>query len=453
MNRPHTTPRSFSTDQLHAALGDVAGPARPDYLPDIVAQAGRIRQRPAWTFLERWLPLDIAVRRQGVPRAAVLFAVLSLLVALLAAGGLYVGSQTKPAPLPSTPNAWERVVIKTRSVTGRVASLAVSPRGLLAAVGGDEPARLAVSTDGRNWTLVPDDRHPGLSNDSSFGMPTLVGTDGGFLMLQLNEVWISENGYDWRRLAGETTDPDLSTGGPDAATAGGPGLVGVGGENAWYSVDGSDWSVAAVPALPVEILARPESERGVGMTGVTAAGNDLVAWGIAEVPLADNPDEHLVVPLLWASRDGRTWIDVVDPEMDSVTAVAGGPGGFVAAGQAGSEAAIWFSADGETWERVSDGAFTSPVDLHLESAAATSAGYVVVGGDGQCLSTSCPDQDIVIWTSADGRSWSRVPSADLFTGAKAYGAFAWGSSFVVGGAFDGRPAIWVSGSQQSGSSR
>src|SRR3972149_45118 len=72
---------------------------------DIVAQAGRIRQRPAWTFLERWLPLDIAVRRQGVPRAAVLFAVLSLLVALLAAAGLYVGSPAKPAPLPSPPNA------------------------------------------------------------------------------------------------------------------------------------------------------------------------------------------------------------------------------------------------------------------------------------------------------------------------------------------------------------
>lgn len=444
MNRSSTSPRSFSIDQLHAALGDVAGSARPDYLSDIVEQAGRIGQRPAWTFLERWLPLDIAVRRQGVPRAAVLFAVMSLLVALLVAGVVYVGSQTKPAPLPLTPNAWERVKIETPPVTGRVASIAVSPRGLLAVVGGDEPTHLAVTTDGREWTVVPDGQLPLLSNDRSFGMPSVLGTEGGFLMLQLNEVWISENGYDWRRLAGETTDPDLAMGGPDAATVGGPGLVGVGGGSAWYSVDGSDWSVAAVPALPAEIQARRESERYVGMTGVTAAGNDLVAWGIAEVPLADKPDEHLVLPLLWASRDGRRWIDVVDPDMDSVTAVAGGPGGFVAAGQAGSEAAVWFSADGETWDRVGEGAFNSPADLHLESAAATSAGYVVVGANGQCLSTSCPDQDIVIWASADGRSWSRVPSADPFTGAKAYGAFAWGSGFVVGGASHGKPAIWIS---------
>jgi hypothetical protein len=51
MNRSNISPRPFSTDQLHAALGDVGGPARPDYLSDIVAQAGRMRQRPAWTFL------------------------------------------------------------------------------------------------------------------------------------------------------------------------------------------------------------------------------------------------------------------------------------------------------------------------------------------------------------------------------------------------------------------
>jgi hypothetical protein len=108
MNRSITNPRSFSTDQLHAALGGVGGPARPDYLPDIIAQAGRTRQRPAWTFLERWLSTDIAVRRQGVPRAAVLFTVMFLMVALLVAGVVYIGSQTSSAEpgLPSTPDAW-----------------------------------------------------------------------------------------------------------------------------------------------------------------------------------------------------------------------------------------------------------------------------------------------------------------------------------------------------------
>ena len=114
MSRSDTTPRTLSADRLSAALDEVGGQARPDYLPDIVAQAGRTRQRPAWTFLERWLPMDIAVRRQGVPRAAVLFAPVLLLAALLAVGVASIGSQRsqpeRQTGLPTTSGAWERVV-------------------------------------------------------------------------------------------------------------------------------------------------------------------------------------------------------------------------------------------------------------------------------------------------------------------------------------------------------
>ena len=95
MNRSNATPRSFSADQLRTALGGVGGVARPDYLADIVAQAGHTRQRPGWTFPARWLPTDIAVRRQSVPRMAVLSATLVLL-ALLAVAGVYVSSQPTP---------------------------------------------------------------------------------------------------------------------------------------------------------------------------------------------------------------------------------------------------------------------------------------------------------------------------------------------------------------------
>ena len=430
----------------------------PPRLPERVLEATfertrRSRQQVGWRAL---------LGRFHITRfASALGSAAVVVVAAAVALNFYLNQLEPGGPrLPTTPGAWERVLIDTPSGTGTVVSLAATPHGLLAVVGeqdGNETTRLAVSTDGRNWTLVPDGQHPSLSSPRSFGYPSVVCTDRGFLLLQLNEVWMSENGYDWRRLAGETTDPDLRMGGPGAATNGGPGLVAVGGDKAWYSADGSDWSVAAVPALPEEILARPDSERYVEMTGVTAAGNDLVAWGIAEVPLADNSDEHLVVPLLWASSDGRTWVSVVDSEMESVTAVTGGPGGFAAAGRAGAEAAVWFSADGDAWERVADDAFTlvndqgSPVEPLLRSAAATSAGYVLVGGDGLCSTGPCPDQEAVIWTSADGRSWVRVASDDRFTGASANEAVAWGSHFVVGGVYDGKAAIWISGSEQPAS--
>ena len=93
MSHSDTTPRAFTADRLNAAFNEAGGQARPDYLPDIVAQAGRTRQRPAWTFLERWLPMDIAVRRQGVPRTVFVVAALALLVALLIATIAFIGSR------------------------------------------------------------------------------------------------------------------------------------------------------------------------------------------------------------------------------------------------------------------------------------------------------------------------------------------------------------------------
>lgn len=279
-------------------------------------------------------------------------------------------------------------------------------------------------------------------------MPSVVGTDRGFLMLQLNEVWFSANGSDWQRLASAETDTDLYPSGPDVAVVGGPGLVAVGGDKAWYSVDGSDWSLAAAPGLPAEILERPEGDRYVAMTGVTAAGQDLVAWGLAEVPFTDNRDEHLVRPLLWASHDGRTWASVVDPTMDSVTAVTGGPHGFVATGQSGGDAAVWLSADGETWERVGDGDFARAARLQLDAASASAAGYVIAATEGGCVWYPCPEQSVVTWTSVDGRSWSPVQSDDRFTRSQAYGSVAWGSTFVIAGSFDSKPTVWISGSER-----
>ena len=103
MSHSDTQPRSLSADRLGAAFNEVGGQARPDYLPDIVAQAGRTRQRPAWTFLERWLPMDIAVRRQGVQRAVLVFAALALLIALVVATVALIGTRpTRPALTAAT---------------------------------------------------------------------------------------------------------------------------------------------------------------------------------------------------------------------------------------------------------------------------------------------------------------------------------------------------------------
>jgi hypothetical protein len=99
MNRPSTSPRSFSTDQLRAALRDVGEPARPGYLPDIVAQAGRMRQRPAWTFLEGWrtmlgLPRTIPT----MPRTFAWRAVGAVAIVIVAVVGLTFVRQPAVGP-------------------------------------------------------------------------------------------------------------------------------------------------------------------------------------------------------------------------------------------------------------------------------------------------------------------------------------------------------------------
>jgi Tol biopolymer transport system component len=104
MNRSDPRLRLITADRLSAALDEVGGAARPVYLDDIVSRAQVTRQRPAWTFPERLLPMSIAVRREGIPRVAILFALLLLLlVAALATTIVLTGAPARPpAPLVVT---------------------------------------------------------------------------------------------------------------------------------------------------------------------------------------------------------------------------------------------------------------------------------------------------------------------------------------------------------------
>ena len=86
---------------LPAILGDLsAGPA-PDYLDDVFGRTGRMRQRPAWTFPERWLPMaDITRARAFAPAPPWRMIALALVIiaVLVAAALIYVGAQRRPAP-------------------------------------------------------------------------------------------------------------------------------------------------------------------------------------------------------------------------------------------------------------------------------------------------------------------------------------------------------------------
>jgi hypothetical protein len=400
------------------------------------------------------------------------------------------------ASLLATPDAWSRVTIDVGAGARSVTSLAATPRGLLAVVGtaddpseGQEPARLYASADGHDWALVPPGDHPTLGSEGA----ALVGTERGFMLVD-DDVWFSEDGLDWRRLASSNDDSDLRAGTVRAVAVGGPGYVAVGSDNkAWSSVDGSDWSLAEVPPPPTRYFEQAGftgegyTDPIVDMRGITDVDGRLFAWGTATVSLV--PAQELMadrtVAVIWASTDGRTWVNVLDPRSEEpFDTVTSGPGGLVAIVNAPDPGAghpqfvVRVSADGRAWTDVAvidpratwptgappygeggDIVSGMPLALLVPSVASTDAGYVAVGSDGVCHMFRAPGEwclpdEAAIWTSADGRSWSRMPLSDRFAvaepedpsnleGAWADTVVPWGDRFVVGGSYQGAPAIWI----------
>ena len=74
------------------ALVEVAGPRTPDYIDDVLERAVSRRQRPAWTFPERWLPIGVLARRPAFRPALQLRTIgLLIVMGLLLAAMLALG--------------------------------------------------------------------------------------------------------------------------------------------------------------------------------------------------------------------------------------------------------------------------------------------------------------------------------------------------------------------------
>ena len=97
-----STPDRIERD-ITAWFGETAAPRPPDYTDDILLRTARSRQRPRWTFAERWFPMSVItfgrVTLRPVPwRTVGLLVALALLLAVAAA--VYVGSNQPRVPAP-----------------------------------------------------------------------------------------------------------------------------------------------------------------------------------------------------------------------------------------------------------------------------------------------------------------------------------------------------------------
>ena len=102
-----TTPTRLERS-LPSILGDLAAGPTPDYIDDVLTTTAQRRQRPGWTYPERWFPVaEITSRSALAPRLpwrtiAVALVVLALLVG---AAVVYVGTQQTRLPAPFGPAA------------------------------------------------------------------------------------------------------------------------------------------------------------------------------------------------------------------------------------------------------------------------------------------------------------------------------------------------------------
>jgi len=157
--------------------------------------------------------------------------------------------------------------------------------------------------------------------------------------------------------------------------------------------------------------------------------------------------------LTWnrAPHDEAAFGGTVDESMYSV--VAGGPG-LVAVGSDSSggdrDAAVWWSVDGLVWNRVPDdeAAFggTGGRGRWMYSVVAGGPGLVAVGTD-----SSGADVDAAVWWSVDGLTWNRVPHDEAAFGGtdnqEMYSVVVGGPGLVAVGTDwsggDADAAVWV----------
>lgn len=355
-----------------------------------------------------------------------------------------------PAPTvsPTAANATASAVAMTwRQVTSaprgeaRITDVYGAPGSPFIAVGQAAGVHASVrsyvwtSQDGATWRLLADD--PVFEGAAIFAVAPAPG--GGFVAVgrttEGNRVFRSPDGASWKK-AGEIAGRDDNvvalvrwSGGVVAvgSTSHGPSHKGL----IWTSSDGETFT--RVPDAPHFVQATIDD--------VAVHRDRLVAVGSVNVITPGSFPRAAV----WTSTDGKAWslvsgLEAADSaQMDGVTA---SDRGLVAVGSSVEPRgqAVWTSADGVTWKRAPHGPAFAPglASGGMHDVVPVSGGYVAVGNTGG-------PNDVMIWMSSDGTSWTRADLGPALRGGQIAAVATNGSRVVAGGVNgEGQVAFWIS---------
>jgi hypothetical protein len=200
----------------------------------------------------------------------------------------------------------------------------------------------------------------------------------------------------------------------------------------WLSADGTSWELTVTG-----------TELGGQATSIAEGPNGLVAVG-GTCP--DTPDGGMgpCEAAVWTSADARSWSSVPvsrdvfgcpdEPECDFQLAgiTEGGPG-LVAWGSGFGGHWIWTSIDGTDWQQADmDGAGTM-----IDDIVALGDRLIAVGDTYTDIYNEAGEwvnftEDLAVFTSADGFSWSQVPDP-LFQTGSALRIATWARGITVNG--------------------
>ena len=208
----------------------------------------------------------------------------------------------------------------------------------------------------------------------------------------------------------------------------------------WTTTDPNrhHWTLAGLPA----------SSDGVFAYAIATGATSGPTAGRVAIVGRDNNDAAA-----WTSSDGASWEPagggsaLVETPATGMSAVVAGPDGFIAGGWAGAlnqpgAPRFWASPDGRTWTRLSSANAGS--DGRVQSIAAGPGGFVAVGTVGPVGHPTTS----AVWTSSDGVDWRRIPDGPTLAKGAMASVTAGGPGYVAVGSalgLEGRPRLALRG--------
>ncbi len=384
-------------------LHDHAGLGTPDYLDETLSLTTHLRQRPAWSSLERWLPMQTTLRLTPVLRIAVLLVLIALL-AVLGVAVLTVGSRAHTLPPPFGParngailyGATDNDVYRLDPVSGAATALIA---------GSTRDSAPWLSPDGTQFLFLRD-AVPDPATDGKTATIIVAASDGtgvrpltGRLDSILDVAW----SHDGTRVA------------VSAYVGGTPTL------QLFTVVGQSQPLVIDTGGMATSYLAFRPGDREVTFLGTKGDVNGLFAVGVDGHGLRTivprdvqdrgilSPDGTKIAYLVWDGSTGTVHVADVATGRDTIPAVDPPSGGGVI------DDVFGWSPDGS---RLMFGRFHGSTTFHL-AVVPSSGGRVVEVGPGRTTTLTdyaqfSPDgTSVLAYYGIDKSTWLLDPTGTI----------------------------------------